>query len=397
MENKFINPKFSKNYKGTFALTGAYAVAEAMRQIEPDVVAAYPITPQTPIVEKFSQYVADGKVSTEMVLVESEHSAMSAVVGASSAGARAMTATSSVGLALMFEVVNAASGLRLPIVMPVVNRALSAPINIHCDHSDTMACRDAGWIQLYSESAQEAYENTLLALRLSEHPDVMLPSMVCQDGFITSHSVEVVNILNDDAVKHFVGEYNPKDSLLLSKNPITVGALQLTDSFFETKRQQVQGMENFFKVYPKIAEELSSLTGNEYPFVEPYALEDAQCAIVALNSSAGTIRFVVKRLREKGLKVGMLKIKLFRPFPYEDVAKALSHVPKVAVLDRSLSFGANAPLFSEIKNCVPKNQLFSYVYGLGGRELLESHVEELFKNLLSNKEIIGQNYLGLKE
>jgi len=332
-----------------------------------------------------------------MILVESEHSAMSAVVGASAAGARAMTATSSVGLALMFEVVNAASGLRLPIVMPVVNRALSAPINIHCDHSDTMACRDSGWIQIYSESAQEAYENTLLALRLSEHPDVMLPSMVCQDGFITSHSVEVVNVLNDDVVKRFTGEYHPSESLLFSKKPITIGALQLTDSFFETKRQQVQGMENFFKVYPAIADELSSLTGNNYPFVEPYALDDAKCAIVALNSSAGTIRSVVKKLRAEGLKVGMLKIKLFRPFPYEDVARALEKVPKVAVLDRALSFGANAPLFSEIKNAIPQNSLFSYVYGLGGRELLESHIEELFNDLLSNKKIEGQNYLGLKE
>ncbi|MBN2518188.1 MAG: pyruvate ferredoxin oxidoreductase, partial [Candidatus Altiarchaeota archaeon] len=224
-------------------ITGAEAVAEAMRQIDPDVVAAYPITPQTPIMEKFAEFYANGLVTSELITVESEHSAMSAVIGAAAAGARSMTATSSVGLALMFEAVNVASGLRLPIVMPISNRSISAPINIHCDHSDTMPCRDSGWIQIYAEDAQEAYENTLMAVRICEDHDVMVPAMVCQDGFITSHGVQNTTIFDDEPVKKFVGEYKPIFNLLDVAHPITIGAIELTDYFFETKRQQVEGME----------------------------------------------------------------------------------------------------------------------------------------------------------
>ncbi len=409
---KFIGQSFLKNYETTKPLSGAYAVSEAMRQIEPDVVAAYPITPQTPIVERFSQFIADGIIKTEFVPVESEHSAMSTVVGASAAGARAMTATSSVGLALMFEVVNAASGMRLPIVMPVVNRALSSPINIHCDHSDTMACRDAGWIQLYSENPQEAYEHTILAIRLAEHPDIQLPTMVAQDGFITSHAVENVNLLKDKLVKKFVGQRKPIQSLLLSKKPVTFGALQLPDYFFETKRQQQYGMEMTLKHYDKIAKELSELTGNKYPMFEAYKLKDAEAAIVALNSSAGTIKKVVDDMRKVGKKVGLLKIRLFRPFNYAKAYALLKNVPNIGVLDRSYSFGAHPPVYSEILSALSyqnnarnsalssnaqSNNVFSFVYGLGGRELYEAQVYQTFEKLLKGKLGKGINYIGLRE
>ncbi|HDP73933.1 MAG TPA: pyruvate ferredoxin oxidoreductase [Candidatus Woesearchaeota archaeon] len=382
------------------ALTGAGASAEAMRQINPDVVAAYPITPQTPIMETFAKFVNDGKVSTELIRVESEHSAMSAVIGASSAGARAMTATSSVGLALMFEVVNAASGMRLPITMPVVNRALSSPINIHCDHSDTMACRDAGWIQLYSENAQEAYDNMFLAQKLSEHPEILLPTMIMQDGFITSHSVEPVEVLDDETAKSFIGSYNPEHSLLLSKKPVTFGALQLFDYFFETKRQQELAMDNVWRFYYSIADELTQLTGRQYPLAEPYHTEDAEVILVALNSAASTIKAVVNKLRKQGKKAGLLKIRLFRPFPYSEVSQHLQKVKSVGVFDRSYSFGANSPLLSEIISSLfgleqaPKVQ--GYIFGLGGRDLLEADIEKAFEELFQGKTSFEKKYLGLR-
>jgi pyruvate ferredoxin oxidoreductase alpha subunit len=398
-KTEFVKPSFAKHYETTKPLSGAYAVSEAMRQIDPDVVAAYPITPQTPIVERFSQFVADGKVKTEFVPVESEHSAMSAVVGASAAGARAMTATSSVGLALMFEVVNAASGMRLPIVMPVVNRALSSPINIHCDHSDTMACRDAGWIQLYSENPQEAYEHTILAIRLAEHKDIQLPVMIAQDGFITSHAVENVSLLKDKVVRKFIGKRKPIHSLLLSKKPVTFGALELPDYFFETKRQQQYAMEMALKHYDNIAKELSELTGNNYPMFEQYRLGDAEAALIALNSSAGTIKKVVDEMRKEGKKVGLLKIRLFRPFNYSQVSTLLRKIPNIGVLDRSYSFGANPPVYSEILSALPssKSNVFSFVYGLGGRELYESQIRETFEKLLKGKIKKGINHIGLRE
>lgn len=383
------------------ALTGAYAAAEAMRQINPDVVAAYPITPQTPIMERFAYFVNNGLSDTELIRVESEHSAMSAVVGASAAGVRAMTATSSVGLALMFEVVNAASGLRLPIVMNVVNRALSAPINIHGDHSDSMACRDAGWIQIYSENPQEVYEHTLLATKLSEDHDVLIPSMIMQDGFITSHSVEPVDVLNDEVVKQFVGEFRPKHSLLFDEKPLTIGALELYDYFFETKRQQEEAMNVAKQKYYHYADELSKLTGNKYPMAEKYLLDDAEIAIVALNSAASTTRVVVDRLRAEGKKVGLLKIRLFRPFPYEEVQDALKNVNFVGVLDRSFSFGADAPIFGEIKNALydldKKPKLQSYIFGLGGRELYEKDIELAFNQLLLGNVSKEKRYLNLRE
>jgi len=383
------------------ALTGDEAVAEAMKQINPDVVPAYPITPQTEIAMTFAKFVSDGLVDTEMIRVESEHSAMSACVGASSAGARAMTATSSAGLALMWEILGVASGLRLPIVMNVVNRALSGPINIHCDHSDSMGARDLSWIQIYSETAQEAYEHTLLAVRLAEHEKILLPVMVMQDGFITSHSLENVEVLEDSKIKKFVGSFKPYRPLLDIKNPVTHGPLPLQDAYFEMKRQQVDAMEYAFKLFLDIGKELSKITKRNYYYFEEYKTKDAKAVIVVLNSTAGTTKTVIDKMRKDGKKVGLLKIRLFRPFPYKEVANALKNIPTVCVLDRSESFGANAPLFSEIKNSLyglsKKPGLQSCMFGLGGRDISEEDIEELFLDLLKNKVSEKVRFIGLRE
>lgn len=381
-------------------LTGNAAISEAMRQINPDVVAAYPITPQTSIVEEYASFVADGRVDTEMVKVESEHSAMSACIGACLAGARTMTATCSAGLALMWEMLGIASGLRCPIVMPVANRAISAPINIHCDHSDAMGARDQGWIQIYNETAQEAYEAVFLALRIAEHQDVQLPAMVCEDGFITSHCVQNVRLLDDASAKKFAGERKAEFPLLDVKKPVTMGAIELQDYLFETKRQEEEAMRAALKVYLEAGKELSALTGNRYPYFEEYRMGDAQAVIITMSSAAGTTKAVVDRLREQGKKVGLIKLRLFRPFPYKALAKALEGVRCAAVLDRSCSFGANAPLYSEVLNVTAgmqkKPMLQSYVFGLGGRDLLESHIEKVFDDMLSDNVEEGARFIGLR-
>jgi len=374
-------------------MTGAEAAAEAMKQIDPDVVAVYPITPQTPIVETFAQFVADGEVKTELIRVESEHSAMSAVVGASTAGARAMTASSSAGLALMWEILGIASGHRLPIVMHIANRALSGPINIHCDHSDSMGCRDHGWIQIYSENAQEVYENTFLAVRLAEK--VLLPVMIMQDGFITSHAVQKVKLYPE--LNKFAGEYKPEYYLLNIKKPFTAGPLELTDYYFESKYQQAQAILKAKEEYLKIGKELEKITGNKYDLFEEYKLKDAERVIVTSNSTAGATKDVVDLLRKNGEKVGLLKIKLFRPFPYEEIAKALEG-RKIAVLDRSESFGAYPPLYGEIRSALfNKNKTFiqSYVFGLGGREIFNKDIEAVFNDLKSEKQEFVK-YIGVR-
>ncbi|RLJ06100.1 MAG: pyruvate ferredoxin oxidoreductase [Candidatus Aenigmatarchaeota archaeon] len=373
-------------------LTGAYAAAEAMRQINPDVVAAYPITPQSPIMELFAKFVSDGKVDTELITVESEHSAMSACVGSAAAGARTMTASSSQGIALMFEILPIAAGLRLPILMEVATRALSSPLNIHCDHSDVMSVRDSGWIQIFCENAQEVYENTLFGLKLAE--EIKLPAMIIQDGFITSHSVEGVNIFDDEIVKDFVGEYKPSYSLLDIDNPITVGAFALPDYYFEIKRKQEEGMRETKKKYLEVGDKLKKITNNSYPYFESYKLKDAKYVIVAAGSTAGTMKEVVDKIREKGEKVGLLKIKLFRPFPAKEIKETLED-KKIAVLDRSLSFGTFPPIYSEIKKLIPNVQ--SYVYGLGGRDVFSSDIKKVFDDL-KNKEVSDEiRFLGLRE
>ena len=367
------------------ALTGNEAVAYAMMQINPDVVAAYPITPQTALMQKFADFVADGEVDTQFVLVESEHSAMSAVVGAAAAGARAMTATAANGLALMWEILYIAASTRLPIVMPVVNRALSAPINILCDHSDTMGARDSGWIQLFSENAQEAYDNTIQAVRIAEHRDVLTPVMVTLDGFIISHGLEVVEVLDKEAVQDFVGEYEPAYTLLDPEHPITFGPIDFSDYYMEHKRSQVDGIEAARRVIPEVGREFGKRFGRSYGMIEEYGTDGAEALLVALGSTAGSAKAVVDDMRERGLPVGLVKIRAFRPFPYEELREALGKAKAVAVMDRSISFGAQAgPLALEVRSALYGLSLpvRDYIYGLGGRNITLEEIEDILQEAL---------------
>ena len=386
-------------------LSGNEAVATAMKQINPDVVAAFPITPSTEIPQYFSTFVSNGQVDTEFVAVESEHSAMSACIGAEAAGARAMTATSANGLSLMWEMIYIASSLRLPIVLSLVNRAVSGPINIHNDHSDAMGVRDAGWVMLFSENNQEAYDNTIMAHRIAEHKDVQLPLMVCQDGFITSHSIENIELIEDDKVKEFVGKYEPEHYLLNKKEPIAVGPLDLQGYLFEHKFQQAEAMRNAKQVILDVSKDFEKMTGRHYSLFEEYKLDDAEIAIVCINSTAGTTKYVVDQLREKGVKAGLLKIRVYRPFPSEEVAKTLSHVKAVAVLDKSDSLnGAGGALFEDVVSSLYVNKVsvpvVNYVYGIGGRDTKADDIESVYNDLLEIKEN-GKienpyRYLGLR-
>lgn len=368
-------------------LSGNEASATAMKQINPDVVAAFPITPSTEIPQYFSTFVANGTVDTEFVAVESEHSAMSACIGAQAAGARAMTATSANGLSLMWEMIYIASSLRLPIVLSLVNRAVSGPLNIHNDHSDAMGVRDAGWIMLFSENNQEAYDNTLMAHRIAEHENVRLPLMVCQDGFITSHSIENIELEEDEKVKEFVGTYNPKHYLLNQDEPIAIGPLDVQTYLFEHKAQQAEAMKNAKKVILEVAKDFEKMTGRKYGLLEKYKLDDAEVAIVCMNSTAGTTKYVVDKLREKGIKAGLLKIRVYRPFPVEEVADSLSHLKAVAILDKSDSLNAaGGALFEDVTSAMYVNQKYvpavNYVYGIGGRDTKADDLEKVYEDLL---------------
>ncbi|MGB9587709.1 MAG: pyruvate ferredoxin oxidoreductase [Armatimonadota bacterium] len=378
-----------------------------MKQINPDVCAAYPITPQTEIMQIFASYVADGLVDTELVTVESEHSAMSASIGAAAAGARSMTATSSQGLALMWEMLYIAAGLRLPIVMPMVNRALSAPINIHCDHSDSMGCRDSGWIQINSENAQEVYDNLIQAIRIAEHPEIQLPAMVTFDGFIISHGMEIVDTLTDDDVRAFIGPYKPAYSLLDVDHPITVGAIDFTDYYFEHRRALAEPMFRAHKVIEEVAAEFEQKFGRKYGLFEAYKMEDAEVAIVVLGSTAGTAKVIVDELREQGIKAGLVKIRVFRPFPYRQLADMLSGVQAVAVMDRSDGLsGFGGPVFGEVRSALydakQRPIVVDYVYGLGGRDITLEHISSVYQELLTIQktgEVPTQlvKYLGVRE
>jgi len=365
------------------AMNGDQAIAAAMRQINPDVVAAYPITPQTEIVQNFSEFVANGLVDTEFVAVESEHAAM---IGASAAGARAQTATAGAGLALMWEVLWVASGTRLPIVMHVVNRSLSAPLNILCDHSDSMGARDAGWVHIFGEDVQAGYDDAIQCVRIAEHPDVLLPVLHTIDGFIIGHGLERFELLPDDVVKEFVGTYRPEYPLLDIDRPVTYGPNDFHDYFFEHKRQQTYAMECVPAVVEAVGEEFGQLTGRKYGLIDAYRLDDAEYAIVILGSAAGTVRTVVDDLRDQGRKVGLLMIRMFRPFPAKKVAEALGGKKAVAVLDRSLSFGAQGnPVFLEVAAALYTHGVFpklvNYVYGLGGRDTLPAQFVQVYDDL----------------
>jgi pyruvate ferredoxin oxidoreductase alpha subunit len=388
-------------------LSGNEAAAVAMKQINPDVVAAFPITPSTEVPQYFSQFVADGVVDTEFVAVESEHSAMSACIGAAAAGARAMTATSANGLALMWEMLYIAASCKLPVVMSVINRALSGPINIHNDHSDSMGARDSGWIQLYCENNQEAYDNLLMAPRIAEHPDVMLPLMVCQDGFITSHAIENIELLEDDKAKAFIGSYEPEYSLLNKENPIAIGPLDMYQYYFEHKKIQAESMRNAKRVILEVSKDFEKLTGRSYGLFEEFMTEDADVALVILNSTAGTAKYVANELRKQGKKVGVIKPRVFRPFPVDEIAEALSKFKAVAVMDKADSFNAaGGPLFTDVTSALYAKRVFgpkviNYIYGLGGRDVRTNDIETVISHLyrIIEKDSVDSvyNYVGVRE
>lgn len=387
------------------AVSGNEAVANALRQVNPDVCPLYPITPSTEIAQRFTSYAADGKVDTEIILVESEHSSMSACIGASAGGGRVVTTTSAQGMALMWEMLFIASGLRLPIVMPLVNRALAAPLSIHGDHSDSMGARDSGWIQLYSENGQEAYDNTIQAFRIAEHADVKLPIMVCMDGFIISHAISRVEFLEDGDVKKFVGEYAPVNPLLDIEHPVTYGPLILPDYYMEYKRAQHEVMTKVSKIVLDVAAEFEKLSGRKYGLFEEYRLEDAEVALVILNSAAGTSKDVIDEFRARGVKVGLLKPRLFRPFPYAEVAEALKNAKVVCVMDRADSYGGFGPLFMEIASAMmmldKRPALINKVYGLGGKDYMPSHAEMVINEMLDiakgGKIKTFKEYIGVRE
>ncbi len=387
-------------------LSGNEAVAIAMRQINPDVMPAFPITPSTEIPQYFSSFVANGQVDTEFIPVESEHSAMSAAIGAEAAGARTLTATSSCGMALMWEELYVAASNRLPIALALVNRALSGPININCDHSDSMGARDAGWIQIYAENNQEAYDNFIQAYPIAENADVRLPIMICQDGFITSHAVENIELLDDAQVKDFVGEYQPEHYLLNEKETMAVGPYSVTNYYMEAKKQHAQAMANAKQVVLDVAKRFAEVSGREYGLFEAYRLEDADYAIVLIGSAAGTAKDAVDDLREKGIKAGILKIRLFRPFPAEEIAQALSHVKAVAVMDRAESLSSQGgPLGAEVMAALYRARsqalAVNYIYGLGGRDVRVEHIEDVFAQLeqvaAAGEVTDAYRYLGLRE
>jgi len=366
---------------------GNAAMAESMRQINPDVIAAYPITPSSNIMEHFASFVAAGEIDSELVTVESEHSALSACIGAAAAGARVMNATAANGLALMFEMLCICAGLRLPMVLGIANRAISSPLNIHGDHYDTYGVREAGWVQFYSENPQEVYDNMIQAVRVAEHADVRTPVMVCMDGFQTSHCVENILIEPDDVVREFIGEFKPPYTTLLDiDHPTTMGAYDLPNWLFEHKREQHEGVLHSSAVIEKVGREFGELTGRHYGFVEGYRLDGAEVAIVAMSATCGTAKDVVDELREEGHKVGLLKVRCYRPFPYGSVAEALKPLKAVAALDRMIPNGAQGgPLFNEIRSALYdyaiKPMVINYVYGIGGRDLLPGNIRQAFSRL----------------
>ena len=399
------------------ALSGDEAAAYAAKQSDVDVVAAYPITPQTIIVEKFSEYVANGEVETEFVCVESEHSAMAASLSASVTGARAFTATASAGLALMSEMLFVTSGCRAPVVMAVANRALSAPINIHGDHSDSMAQRDSGWIQMYAENAQEAYDSIIQAFRIAENADVLLPVMVGLDGFTLSHTLENVKTLLDADVKDFLGtrqffkvlthEGKTVPFRLDPANPMTVGPLALQNYYFEFKRQQEEAMKNALSVIQKVNTEYAKISGRNYGdgLIEAYRLEDAEVAAICLGSTAGTMKMIVDALRQDGVKAGLLRLRTFRPLPVEQIRSALSNVKALAVMDRCISFGGNGgPVFHEVRHLLydadVRPYIVNYIYGLGGRDTSPTKLRSIYdylQRILQNKRVETPiQYLGLR-
>ena len=387
-------------------MSGNEAVSYAIRQVNPDVMPAFPITPSTEIPQMVSTFAANGQVDTEFIPVESEHSAMSAAIGAEAAGARTMTATSSAGLALMWEELLLAASNRLPLALTLVNRTLSGPININCDHSDGMGARDTGWIQIYAENNQEAYDNFIQAYPIAENPKVHLPIMICQDGFITSHAVENIELLEDEPVKKFVGEYDPEEFLLNPGKPIAVGPYSVSNYAMEAKKNQEDAMENAKEVILEVAKKFYKISGRKYGLFEEYRTKDADYIMLIMGSAAGTAKEAVDELREKGKKVGVLKLRVFRPFPEKEIAEALKGCKAVAIMDRCESYNGNGgPLGSEVTAGLYRNKVMieavNYIYGLAGRDFTVDHVKQIFDELTGlveeGKEVKQHQYIGLRK
>lgn len=387
-------------------MSGNEATAYAIRQINPDVMPAFPITPSTEIPQYVSNMVANGEVDTEFIPVESEHSSMSAAIGASAAGARTLTATSSAGLAFMWEVVYVAASSRLPIVMAVVNRGLTGPLNINAEHSDSMGARDSGWIQIYGENNQEAYDNMLQAFRIAEHESVHLPVMICQDGFITSHAVENISLLEDEPVKQFVGEYEPEHYMLKDQEPMAVGPYAVSNYCMEAKKAQAEAMIRAKDAILQVAKEFEAISGRSYGLFEEYQMEDALYAIVAIGSVCGTAKDAIDRLRAGGMKVGLIKVRVFRPFPGEELAEALRKVKAAAIMDRCESYSAQGgPLGAELTAAMYRAGLdaktVNIVYGLSGRDVRVEDIEQVYADLREmaeeGKTFAQYPYLGLRE
>lgn len=370
------------------------AVAEAVKLAKPNVIPVYPITPQTTISEHLAKFVADGDIDAEYIKVESEHSAISASVGASSAGVRVFTATSSQGLALMHEILFVAAGLRTPIVLADANRALSAPLSIWNDQQDSIAQRDAGWLQVYVENGQEALDSILLGYKVSENSDVLLPSMVCLDGFILTHTVDPVDVPSQQDVDKFLPPYKPVN-FLDPENPASIGSFTDPEYYMEARYAMQEAMEKSKKVIAEANKEFAELFGREYGFVEKYKCEDADTILVAMGSICSTIKEVVDDLRETGEKVGLLRVRVFRPFPEEEIHDALKDASKVGVIDKNISFGVGGVLYNNIKAKMCDIDSYGFILGLGGRDITPSTIKEVVEKTKNPTKDV--QWIGLKE
>lgn len=369
---------------------GNVAASHALRQAQVDVMAAYPITPSTPIVQDYGTFVGNGYIDGEFVLVESEHAAMSGCVGAAAAGGRVATATSSQGLALMVEVLYQASGMRLPIVLNLVNRALASPLNIHGDHSDMYLCRDAGWIQLCTCNPQEAYDFNLMAFKIAEDYDVRVPTIVNQDGFLSSHTAQNVRPLSDEEAYKFIGDYKVKNSLLDFSKPITYGVQAEEDWHYEHKAQLHAAIMNSMPVIERVFNEFKEKTNRIYKPVMSYYMDDADVAIFAIGTTAESARVAAKAMREQGIKAGVVTIHVLRPFPYKQVGEALKNAKAVAIMDKSSPAGAMGAMFNEVGAAIYQATtnshpiLSNYVYGLGERDLTQKDIRKIYSELADN-------------
>jgi pyruvate ferredoxin oxidoreductase alpha subunit len=375
-------------------MTANRAVSEAVKLAKPQVIPVYPITPQTSISEYLAQFVADGDINAEYIKVESEHSAISAALGASGTGVRVFTATSSQGLMLMHEILYAASGMRMPIVMANANRSISAPLSIWNDQQDSIAQRDAGWMQIYAENGQESLDSILMAYKTSENEKVLLPSMVCLDGFILTHTVEPVEIPTEEQVDRFLPKYTPKHALLNPEKPMSLGTLTDPDYYMEARYQIEEAMENSMEVIEKVNRDFEEIFGRKYDFTEEYKCDDAEIIIIAMGSICSTVRVCIDEMRERGEKVGLLKVRVYRPFPHEQIQKAVQNAKKVAVLDKNISFGVGGALYNDIKSKIDV-KAYDFIIGLGGRDITPDRIEEVVNKTKNPEKDV--NWIGLKK